>query len=221
MKKILIALVAVLIAFVFYDQHQREVRAAKAAAQAAEERAEELRLQSQAQAAAIKEQTEALAARAADLNQQAETLHAETTALKQEVAAEHEAAAAQREEIVATQQRFQTKAYRMEGLSAAQGVKQAIAQRFGEFGKLPGSNREAGVAEPEKFAGQSLRRLDVGRNGMITLTFDEKSGVDNGRIQLIPDTATQPTLKWRCVSPDFEDITVTSALCEFKPPEKI
>lgn len=201
LKQGLVTLAVIVIALVAYDIFKRsEVRAAKEQAQMLKEQAAAL----QKQADALKQQTDAM-------NEHANALYAEATAMKDEVAAEHTAAELE-------QQRYLLKSYRMEGLAAAQSVKVAIAEVFTSTGKLPASNKEAGVAEPEQFNGQALQSLQVGRAGIITLAYNEKSGVRDGRILLIPDISnTTVVIKWRCESPDFKDIAVSMAQCEYAP----
>jgi hypothetical protein len=204
-KQFLFTLGAVLIVLLAYEHyHRAELVATREQAQALKEQAEALSRQTKAQTEALQEQANAL-------REKTEAMHAEATAMKNEVAAEHQAAQIERE-------RYQLRAYRMEGLAAAQSVKVAIAESYMTTGKLPRSNKEAGVAEPDKFNGHALERVDVGKDGSITLTYNEKSGERGGTIELIPDTGNATMgIKWRCMSADFSDIAQTSAQCEYRP----
>jgi hypothetical protein len=204
-KQILITLGLVLVVLLGYESYR------SGEARKAREQAEKLRDQAEALARQTKAQTEAMQEQAQQLKQQSEALQQQTDAMKEQVALEHQQAAAD-------QQRYLTRAYRMEGLAAAQSVKVQIASHYMEFGKLPRSNHEAGVAEPEKFSGQSLRSLLIDPDGQIVLTYDEKAGDGGGTIRLIPDTSN-PTMviKWRCASPNFSDIALSIAQCDYDP----
>lgn len=218
MNKVLLIVMAaaLLVAFLAYNHHQHaQAEIARREAESLRQQAEELRQRAQQQAdeaqQRLEQQSRALAQQASDLSAQASALHAEATALKEQVSAEHEAAEA-------AQRHGQVRLSRMEGLSAANAVRTAVAERYMSTGKLPESNREAGVAQAEQFKGRSLQRLDVGRNGSITLTFDEKAGGDGGGvIRLVPEiTNTPQALKWRCVSPSYEDIAIDAPQCEYR-----
>lgn len=201
LKQVLVTLAAIVIALLAYDMFRRsEARAAKEQAQKLEERAAAL----QKQADALRQQTEAM-------HEHADQLHAEAAAMKDEVAAEHAAAELER-------QRYLLRTYRMEGFAAAQSVKVAIAEAYMNSGKLPASNHDAGIAEPEQFTGQALQSLQVEPGGIITLVYNEKAGVKDGRIVLTPETGNATLgIKWRCESPDFKDIALSMAQCEYVP----
>jgi len=204
-RQVVLTVVAVLIVLLGYDHYRRtEARAARDQAEALRQQAETLSRQTRAQTEALQQQAQAL-------QQQSEALRNKTTELQQQVVQEHETAA--------EEQRMRlTRSYRMEGLAAAQSVKVAIAEYYMNNARLPHSNREAGVAEPDKFSGESLRSLIVDTQGAITLTFDEKSGVRGGTIRLIPDVSNQTMgVKWRCTSPDFSDIALSIAQCAYTP----
>src|SRR4051812_29749850 len=109
-KQFLFTLGAVLIVLLAYEHYRRTELAA------VRQQAEALKAQAEALSRQTREQTQALQEQASALREKTEALHAETTAMKNEVAAEHEAAQVE-------QERYRLKAYRMEGLAAAQSVK--------------------------------------------------------------------------------------------------
>ena len=210
LRNLLITIAVVLIVLLAYDNYRRtELRAARQEAETLKERADELAKQARVQAEAIKEQTEALRRQSDALGAHAAELQTQASAMKDEVAAEHAAS-----ELA--QQRSLLRVHRMEGLSAAQSVKVAIAEKYMSSGKMPGSNREADIAAPYQFAGQSLRSLKVERDGSITLLYDEKAGAGGGTIKLSPHVNTQTMMiSWRCVS-DYQDIAQTVPQCEYR-----
>jgi hypothetical protein len=211
LRNLLITVAVVLIVLLVYDNHRRtELRIARQEAETLKERADELAKQARVQTEAIKEQTEALRRQSDALNQHATELQAQASAMKDEVAAEHAASDL-------AQLRSLLRTHRMEGLSAAQSVKVAIAEKYMSSGKMPGSNREAGIAAPDQFAGQSLRSLKVERDGSITLLYNEKAGADGATIKLSPSVNTQTMMiSWQCVS-DYQDIAQTVPQCEYRP----
>ena len=199
MKSLLIQFVVTLaaigVALAAYDYYRRpDVAAARAQTEALERHAAEL-------TESTKTQTQAL-------SQQAQALGEQATALKNEVAAEHHEAAAQKQRFVAT-------SYRTEGLQVVGTAKVAVAEYFANYGKFPSSNNQVGLGAPDQFSGQSLRRMGISEGGVITLTYDAKSGVDGGIIRLIPDNANPSILKWRCISPNFSDIALTIPQCSY------
>ena len=168
----------------------------------------------------MKAQTDALKERAAELvettqaqtkelGRQTQALSEQATALKDQVADEHREAANQRERAMIAFNLAQ-------GLTAASTAKVAITEYYYSNGEPPASNHDVGLAEAEQYKGDSLRNMTISRGGVITLTYDEKTGVDNGKIQLIPDiNSAQAQLNWRCVSPSFANIAIMLPNCRY------
>jgi len=90
---------------------------------------------------------------------------------------------------------------------ASSGAKVAFAEYMLSNGKAPKYNTDAGLSEPTEYRGQSLIRLDL-LSDRLVLTYDPKSGVANGRIELIADVARLSSMgiSWQCISPSFKDI---------------
>lgn len=90
---------------------------------------------------------------------------------------------------------------------ASGSAKLAFAEYMLTNGKAPKYNTDAGLSEPTEYRGQSLIRLDL-LSDRLVLTYDAKSGVADGRIELIADVARINTMgiSWQCVSPSFTDI---------------
>ncbi|MGA9334257.1 MAG: pilin [Rudaea sp.] len=201
LAQFLVTLTAVVMALVAYDYYRRpDTEAARAQTQALKRQADALVQGTQSQTQALREQ--------------AKSLSEQATALKNEVSAEHRAADAQRE-------RFMAATYRAEGLQAVGAAKVAVAEYYENYGKFPTSNSQVGLAPPDQFKGQSLRRMAISEGGVISLIYDAKSGVDGGTIRLIPDNTHPGTpLKWRCISPNFSDIAVTIPQCSYRAPDR-
>jgi len=59
----------------------------------------------------------------------------------------------------------------MEGLNLATGVKTALATFDSMRGNLPKTNEAAGIAAAESFTGTYVTRVEVGKDGAITITY--------------------------------------------------
>jgi hypothetical protein len=110
-------------------------------------------------------------------------------------------------------------AVRGDFVSAAGSIKTAIAEFYLTNGRLPASNRELQLPEPPEYRGKSLKSATVTADGGVELVFDATSGMDGGRIRLVPDLAHANAmgLQWRCESPDFAQIKRIVPACEYTP----
>lgn len=105
---------------------------------------------------------------------------------------------------------------------AISSARAAIAESYMSTGRMPESNAEAGLPEPEKYKGQSLQSMAVGEGGKILLTFDALSSVDGGTIEWLPDPGGMESmgLQWHCQTHDYPMITRAVSHCEFVPAGK-
>ncbi len=104
--------------------------------------------------------------------------------------------------------------------SAASGsMKTAIAEYYMNSAKLPASNADAGLPSADQYRGKSLRSATVTADGNIEFAFDASSGVDGGRIRLVPDLSRTDAMgvQWRCESADYPLIKRALPACEYKP----
>lgn len=167
----------------------------------------------QAQIETLRTQAERTRAEAAALARQSGALADQGAALGRQVEEEHQRASAERERYLAA-------ALLAEGFVVASNAKTAVAEYYMNYGKLPASNRDIGLPAADRFRGQSLRSMAIAAGGRITLTYDAKSGVDGGTIELVPDTSNPAMgIRWRCVTSSYEHITVTIPQCEFQARE--
>jgi hypothetical protein len=90
---------------------------------------------------------------------------------------------------------------------ASGGAKLAFAEYMMSNGKPPTSNADVGLSAPTEYRGQSLIRMDL-LSDRLVLTYDAKSAVADGRIELIADVTRVNTMgiSWQCISPSFKDI---------------
>lgn len=101
---------------------------------------------------------------------------------------------------------YSSASYLIEGLSASSQAKHLITIHYHMNEKFPSSNQDIGIPSPEEFVGQSLIKLEVSNGGIITLTYNEKSGVNNGIIQLKPKISKAMGIQWGCSTPSYEKI---------------
>ncbi|MGE0482821.1 MAG: pilin [Gammaproteobacteria bacterium] len=84
-----------------------------------------------------------------------------------------------------------------EGLSLASAGKTAVSEYFASNGSLPGSNAQAGMADSQSISGNSVDSVNVGANGVITVTFSAAT-ITSSTIVLTPDTGDGGKVVWNC-----------------------
>jgi hypothetical protein len=97
-----------------------------------------------------------------------------------------------------------------DAIAAVTSVKDAVANYRLHHDAFPVSNAEAGVLPPAAFASSALKRVEVGKNGMIEATLTAESGVDDGVIRFVPAKAPQTDLNqidWTCTTPSYSTIS--------------
>lgn len=164
------------------------------------------------EAALIREQTRALQAQAAELNQRLQSANEEATALKNEVAG-------QRAEVAQGKVQQQVARALTEGLQLAQAARVAITESYQTTLQWPATNAEAGLPEASQLFADSLRSLRVGASGVISLVFNEKSGVSGGVIRLIPEANATGRVNWRCETASYPDIAAIVPQCRYIRPD--
>ena len=107
-----------------------------------------------------------------------------------------------------------------EDLRVADGIRNSISETYAAMGKMPTTNAEAGTYAPDQYRGKTLKSATVRADGSIELIFDAKSGVDGGRIQMLPDLthAQAMGVQWRCQTPDYPLIKRALPACEYVAP---
>jgi hypothetical protein len=101
---------------------------------------------------------------------------------------------------------------------AAGGAKTAVAEFYASRGDWPAKNEDAGLPIPDAYRGESLRSLRVD-GPAITLTFDARSGVDDGKIILTGEATPNLAMgiSWVCISPNIADIAAIFPPCKYSP----
>jgi len=103
-----------------------------------------------------------------------------------------------------------------EGFQTGVMLKQATAAFYYQHGKLPSANEEVGLGSPEVYANNALQRAEITPNGVVKLTYDGLTGVDDGVVRLIP-TVVPGMLKWRCETADYPNIGKYMPQCKYLP----
>src|SRR5688572_1311148 len=61
-----------------------------------------------------------------------------------------------------------------EGINLAGATKLAVAETWSSRGRLPGTNASAGVPQDTSISGPYVTEVEVGTNGLITITYSNK-----------------------------------------------
>lgn len=103
-------------------------------------------------------------------------------------------------------------------LQMARGVTVQMENFFAMQGRYPASNQELGLPEAHQLDSQTHPVLEVSAGGVLTLRFENKKGIKDGIIQLIPpDENTSWNTQWRCVTPSYAKIASRAPQCEYQP----
>lgn len=106
-----------------------------------------------------------------------------------------------------------------DAIASVSGVKDAVANYRLHHETFPASNAEAGVQPSAAFATSALKRIEVGKNGMVEATLTAESGVNDGVIRFMPAMSPQKDLNqvdWTCTTPSYSAISdITNSLCTY------
>ncbi len=99
-----------------------------------------------------------------------------------------------------------------EGVSLAAAAKQAVSETFIDTGVFPTDNASAGLAPAASINGANVTGIEVGANGVITVTFGLGSAgtadpeITGDTLIHTPNSATGAgSITWICSSTDIED----------------
>lgn len=103
-----------------------------------------------------------------------------------------------------------------EDLNALNSAKVAVNEYWASTGHAPANNAAAGINEPETFAGQLRRTLNVASNGSIHLALDPRIGVKDAQVVYTSDLDTRTaTVNWNCFT-NVAAILRIMPLCELR-----
>ena len=86
-----------------------------------------------------------------------------------------------------------------EGLNLASASKTAVAEYFQTKGALPSTNAMAGVVSANSITGNNVKSVEIGTNGVITITYSGETALSGKTLFLTPATA-DGAVKWSCTS---------------------
>jgi len=97
-------------------------------------------------------------------------------------------------------QDYTTRAQMSEVVAAVAPVKAAVAEVYTISGSLPASNAAAQVGAAATFATAKIEKVDVGTDGVITVTTEAFGGNDDGKtVTFTPNvTAATSQITWAC-----------------------
>ena len=91
-----------------------------------------------------------------------------------------------------------------EGVAAAGAAKASVADVYMATGSLPGTNAAAGLGTNTAYATTMVKQLDVGANGVITVTFKQLgAGTDlatDKTLVFTPTASGVGAISWACNS---------------------
>jgi len=93
-------------------------------------------------------------------------------------------------------QDYTKRANAAEGLSLAAAAKTAVSEYWATKGSLPGSNTSAGLPQAASISGKAVSQVEVGTNGLITITF--KTPVESGKTLLLSPATASGGVNWKC-----------------------
>jgi hypothetical protein len=93
-------------------------------------------------------------------------------------------------------------------LGMASEAKISVTEYFLMNEELPGSNKQAGLGEPESYASEDspLISLHILQGGIVELTYNETSGVKGGKVRFVP-MPMGPKLEWKCEAADYPGLS--------------
>ena len=83
-----------------------------------------------------------------------------------------------------------------EGLSLAGGAKTSVTEYYSSNNEFPDNNTKAGLADANKITGNAVKSVEVGKAGVITVTFNTK--VNDGSTVVLTPTPASGSVTWGC-----------------------
>ncbi len=108
-------------------------------------------------------------------------------------------------------------AYLSQALALASTTKVHVSAYYDEHGEWPSSNERAGLSPAADYADESVSGLAVSEGGVITVRFNEKSGVGERLLRLVPDDSKPDIgVSWRCRTRGFKEISPFVPQCKLE-----
>ena len=91
-------------------------------------------------------------------------------------------------------------------------------EHFLQYRKMPASNAELHLPEPNTFVTASIKRLEVLPDGSLMATLQDASGYKDATIRFIPEASNfYVGSQWTCVSAEIADISTWLSNCHYRP----
>jgi type IV pilus assembly protein PilA len=87
-----------------------------------------------------------------------------------------------------------------EGINLAGAAKLAVAETWSSRGRLPANNSSAGLPAATSITGPYVSQVEVGTNGLVSITYTNKEPKINGNILMLSPTTLVGSVTWRCKS---------------------
>ena len=86
-----------------------------------------------------------------------------------------------------------------EALNRAAMFKVALSEYYMSNGRWPTNAQEAGLGAPESLAGGAVARIDVGPDGVVIVTLNDRL-VSGATLRLTPDATRSGIVNWHCTT---------------------
>ena len=104
----------------------------------------------------------------------------------------------------------------MDGLALTPMFKVAVAEHYQRYGRLPLSNEEARLLPRQEYAKGALESVAIGERGIVTLHYNEKSGINGSTIQMVPVVNERGgMIHWKCQTSSFPLIEKFAPQCRY------
>ena len=106
-------------------------------------------------------------------------------------------------------------AYIIEGINITSKARGKVRNYYNMSETLPESASDIGAGRPDSYIGESLIRMEISDGGVMTLTFDKKSGIEGGKITYTP-SIKNAHFSWICTTYDYKNISLILPECSYK-----
>jgi len=99
-------------------------------------------------------------------------------------------------------QNYLIRAQVSEGLSLSSAAKTGVDEFYSNYSRLPASNQSAGVPSAASITGSYVSSVNVGNNGVITMTYGgakANTKINGDTLTLSPITSSG-SVNWSCVT---------------------
>ncbi len=87
-----------------------------------------------------------------------------------------------------------------EGLNLASGAKAAVTEYYQDKGSFPSDNATAGLPAATDIKGNNVSKVEVGQNGVITITYSGGGTNLNGKTVTLTPAVNNGSISWTCAA---------------------